>query len=416
MSLLMKALEKAAKDRVDARAELAVAATPAAASAAAPAPGRSELSLEPLAAGSVAPNPAAPAPGLTPAPSRTPAAAPAPAAAAPASVQAQSQAAIVLQATAASSRAPNRVVDYARAHPVVVLGSLAGLFAAAFAIYVYLQIAHPGVFTGRPPVAPSKGPVQPFVQAPVAPIAAPAAPAAPLPAAPLLREAATASAAAAARKPEPRAPEEEAASRNTVVVSRGSVEPVLSPRLFQAYTALQARQFDLARLYYSEIIATEPRNIDALLGLAAIAAQIGDSEEATRRYLQILELEPRHALAQNGLIGLLGRADPLAAASKLRHLISLEPAPYLYFTLGNLHADQSQWAAAQQAYFQAHHLEPANSDYAYNLAVALEHLGQPKLALGFYRRAVQMATAGGRANFIVSQAQERIGKLAAQVE
>jgi len=410
----MKALEKAAKDRVDARAEPAVTAAAAAPSPTAPAPGRSELSLEPLMAGSAAPRPAAPAPGLTPAPSRTPAAAPA--AAAPASVQAQSQAAIVLQATAASSRAPNRVVDYVRAHPVVVLGSLAGLFAAAFAVYVYLQIAHPGIFTGRPPLPPSKGPVQPFVQAPVAPVPAPAAPAA-LPAAPLLKEAATASA-AAARKRKPTAPAaaEEAAPRNTVVVSRGSVEPVLNPRVFQAYTALQARQFDLARLYYSEIIATEPRNIDALLGLAAIAAQIGDSEEATRRYLQILELEPRHALAQNGLIGLLGRADPLAAASKLRHLISLEPAPYLYFTLGNLHADQSQWAAAQQAYFQAHHLEPANSDYAYNLAVALEHLGQPKLALGFYRRAVQLATAGGRANFNVTQAQERIGKLAAQVE
>ena len=41
--------------------------------------------------------------------------------------------------------------------------------------------------------------------------------------------------------------------------------------------------------------------------------------------------------------------------------------------LGNLYADQSQWAPAQQAYFQAHHLEPDNPDYAYNLAVGLDH-------------------------------------------
>jgi len=68
------------------------------------------------------------------------------------------------------------------------------------------------------------------------------------------------------------------------------------------------------------------------------------------------------------------------------------------------------------SYFQAHHLEPTNPDYAYNLAVALEHVSQPKLALDFYRRAVQLAAAKGRSNFAPLQAQERIGKLAAQVE
>ena len=157
-------------------------------------------------------------------------------------------------------------------------------------------------------------------------------------------------------------------------------------------------------------------DLDALLGLAAIAGRMGDNEDATRRYLQVLEIEPRHGLAQAGLIALLGRADPAAAESKLRHLISLEPSAYLYFVLGNLYADQSQWAAAQQAYFQAHNLDPGNPDYAYNLAVGLEHVSQPKLALGYYRRAVQLASARGRANFNISQAQERIGSLAAQVQ
>ena len=48
-----------------------------------------------------------------------------------------------------------------------------------------------------------------------------------------------------------------------------------------------------------------------------------------------------------------------------------------------LHAGQSvrrarQWAPAQQAYFQAHNSQPDNPDYAYNLAVGLEHLSQPQ--------------------------------------
>jgi len=393
MSLLMKALEKAAKERIDARAE------PVAAAATAPAPAIKELMLEPMAAEA----PTAPKAEAAPRPV---------AAAAPARERAQAEASTIMQAAAASRPARGGAVAYVRAHPLLVLGTIAGLFAGGFGVYVYLQVAHPGLFVERPPLASVKGPVTPLAQAP-------AAPAGPLPAGPLLKEAAAESAAAAAaqrQKPRPAAVPEETASRNSVVVSPGSAEPVLNPLLPQAYAALQSGQLDQAQRLYSDVLGTEPKNIDALLGLAAVAVRQGGIEEATRRYFYLLELEPQNALAQSGLIALLGRADPVAAESKLKQLIAREPSAHLYFTLGNLYTDQSQWAAAQQAYFQAHHLAPANPDYAYNLAVGLEHVSQPKLALGIYRRAVQLAAARGRANFSLAQAQERIGKLAAQVE
>jgi tetratricopeptide (TPR) repeat protein len=112
----------------------------------------------------------------------------------------------------------------------------------------------------------------------------------------------------------------------------------------------------------------------------------------------------------------MGRADPAASESRLKSLIAREPSPFLHFVLGNLHADQSQWAQAQQAYFQAHHLEPDNPDYAYNLAIGLDHLRQPKLALNYYRRAESLASAQGRSNFNLSHARERIRALTTQLE
>lgn len=394
MSLLMKALEKAAKDRVDARTETVAGA-----------PAKAELTLEPLAAEA----PQALRPEAAPRPAGAPPRAPA--AAAP--TREQAQAATVLQAAA---RPQASVLGaYLRTHPVVALGTVAGLIAVGFGIYVYLQISHPGVFARQPP-AP-KAPAPPLVQAPAT---APA----PLPAAPLVQAGAP-EAASPAPSPAPRekpqavaaiAPPPAEAPRNTIVVSGGSPEPVLNPLLTEAYAALEANRPEQAKNLYSQMLRAEPKSVDALLGLAAIATLEGNNDEATRHYLQILELEPRHALAQSGLIGIVGRSDPLAAESRLRQLIAREPSPYLYFTLGNLYADQSQWAAAQHAYFQAHHLEPANPDYAYNLAVGLEHVSQPRLALGFYRRAVQLAAARGRANFNVAQAQERISRLASQVE
>jgi len=387
MSLLMKALEKAAKDRGDARTE------PGAADASA-----SDLSLEPLATAA----PGTPQQDAASRPSDAPA-------------NERAQAANVLQAAAAARPAASGAMTYARTHPVAALGVLAGVLAVGFGVYVYLQMFHPSLFVAQSPVA-SRPLAQPLVQAPAVPSPPPVAGEA-LSSAALLKESAAAE--PSARPARPRQNPEaaaEAAPGHAIVVSKGTAEPAMNPLLPQAYAALQAGQLDDAQRAYSQLATAEPASIDAALGLAAVSVRRGDSNEAIRHYLRTLELDPRNALAQSGLIALLGRADPLAAESKLRQLIAREPSAYLYFTLGNLYADQSHWSAAQQSYFQAHHLEPANPDYAYNLAVGLEHVSQRKLALGYYRRAMELAAARGRANFNLPQAQERIGKLAAQVD
>ena len=420
MSLLMKALEKAAKDRVDARTEPApeepvVAAAPAA---------KSELTLEPLGAlGADHPQPASPPRPEAPArAAATPRAAPA------ATSREQARAASVLAATGSAPRGPGAVA-YARNHPIIVVAVLATLIALVFGTYVYLQVFHPGLFYKQTPIAP----VSPLAQAPApvpAPTAVPANPA-PVetgglpPSAPVLQEA-VAEPPPPPPAPAPKPPVAEAAPvpapapepalRTTIVVNRGTPAPAMSPLLTDAYAAFQGNRLEDAQRAYEQLLRAEPRNVDALLGVAAIATLEGRNDEATRRYMQVLEFEPRNALAQSALIGQLGRADPLAAEAKLKQLIAREPSAYLYFTLGNLYADQSQWPLAQQAYFQAFHLDPGNPDYAYNLAVGLEHVSQSKLALGFYRRAVQLAGSPRRARFNLAAAEERISRLASQVE
>ncbi|HEX6064683.1 MAG TPA: tetratricopeptide repeat protein, partial [Longimicrobiales bacterium] len=206
------------------------------------------------------------------------------------------------------------------------------------------------------------------------------------------------------------------AARNAIVVRKGDAGPVVNPVLVNAYASLQAGSLTNASQLYGQVLRSEPRNIDALLGLAAIAVQENRNDDAVAHYRAILDANPRHALAQSGLIALTGRADPVAAESHLKQLIAREPSAYLFFTLGNLYADLSLWAQAQQAYFQAHHLEPDNPDYVYNLAVGLEHIGQPRLALGFYRRAVALAAAREHVNFDPARARDRITVLAARLE
>ncbi|HXV10796.1 MAG TPA: tetratricopeptide repeat protein [Burkholderiales bacterium] len=398
----MKALEKAAKDRGDARQEAPVTAN-AGASA-----GKSELSLEPLATE----RPGATQSASAAQPQERPAGA----------ARDHAQAATVLQAGARSQ--PSASGTLLRS-PLLVLGVIAVLIAVAFAVYVALQILQPSPL-GRPaPVAP-KGPLPPLTQAPAPEPPAPVPP--PLPAASVLAPepaASTPSPAEPSAAPAPRAApprpapaparEQAAPERERIVVSRGSPEPAMNPLLPRAYAALEANRLAEARSLYGELLRAEPRNIDGLLGLAQIEVLEGNSEEATRHYFRILELDPRQPLAQSGLIALLGRADPIAAETRLKTLIAREPSAHLYFTLGNLYADQSMWPAAQHAYFQAYHLEPTNPNYTFNLAVGLEHVGQPKIALDFYRRAAQLAAARGHTHFNLATAQQRIGRLASQV-
>jgi tetratricopeptide (TPR) repeat protein len=209
---------------------------------------------------------------------------------------------------------------------------------------------------------------------------------------------------------------EPAQPRERIAVTSASAQPRLNPSLSQAYTALQAGRTDEARTLYSTVAQSEPLNVDALLGLAYIAARENRTDDAVGFYLRILQLNPRNAAAQGALIGLMGRADAVASESRLKQLISREPSAFLHFVLGNLYADQSLWAQAQQSYFQAHHLEPENADYAYNLAVGLDHLRQSKVALNYYRRADQLAASSGRSNFNLAFARERIAALSSQLE
>lgn len=403
MSLLMKALEQAAKDRGETRSEPAASNPPAAGET------KPELSLalELLATDSP---PSQARADATPKPRPAAGDSGAPAA------REQSRAATVIQA---GERAGGSLDPPRRLNPVIAFGALAGLFAAGFAIYVYLQIYHPGLFVRQSP-APKSGP--PIAQSPTPPTT-PTAP--PVPSSAVLQPPAAdtrpptpAPAPAPASKPAASAPPQQGADRpaSKITVSGGTAAVTVNPLLVEAYSALQAGNVEAAQRLYAQLARNEPRNIDALLGLAATAGMQSRTDDATRHYQQILDLDPRHALAQSGLIGLYGRGDPLGAETRLKQLIAREPSAFLYFTLGNLYADQSQWAQAQHAYFQSHHLEPGNPDYAYNLAVSLEHLSQPKLALGFYRQAAGLAAKRGHANFDAARVQERVSRLAAQVE
>ena len=302
----------------------------------------------------------------------------------------------------------------------LVLGTL-GLAAAGIGAYVWYQLNALGGGSLAPP------PPVPVARAP-APSPVPATPAAAVPAIPLSAtpvpamappvfatpSASTATAAAPAATAAGEAPRratnfDQGGARVPIRVTREL--PPADGVLQNAYTKLQAGQLDGARTDYEKALRDDPNNIDALLGLAAIAQRQGRFADAERYQRSALEADPRNPAAQAAALSGGAAGDAAANESRLKSALAAQPeSGPLNFALGNLYARQGRWPEAQQAYFDAVAGEPDNPDYLYNLAVALDQLRQPKLAAQHYRLA-EDAAQRRPASFDPERLRARLGAL-----
>ena len=206
-------------------------------------------------------------------------------------------------------------------------------------------------------------------------------------------------------------PRNESAPRAALRLSRGNTPP---PTVEQAYDALQAGRFEEAQRLYEQVLRSERKNTDALLGLATVAAQQGQNERAQAYYQQALEADPNDPTAQAGVLSTRGQADPMLSESRLKTALAAQPdAPALLFALGNLYARQQRWSEAQQAYFRAYSTEPDNPDFIFNLAVSLDQLRQARLAAQYYRMALDVSAAvpGRPVAFDRTAVRKRLGEL-----
>ena len=378
----------------------------------------------------------APEPVATPAPARPVRAAP------PIEPESAPPAAQEPERAAARQVFEVKEVDYNPKRPFYIALGLLGACAVGYGIYLWWQLqprttVNPATIQNAPksaPIAKSSLPPPPPDNAPPAeavnqpaqtasaeaPVAADptvpkSAPTAPT-VAPVVKPGPTAAANAPAQrsesapiarqgqanpvaKPPPVAAEQPASTPRAATPRPPRLPIKVTPPVFQAndvlesaYAAFQRGDIDRARNDYQQVLGKEPTNRDALLGLAAIDVRTRDYSTAELRYMKLLELDPRDTHAHAALIALQGTVDPVQSASRIKSMIAAQPdATHLYFTLGNQYAAQSRWAEAQDAYFKAFSSEPDNADYAFNLAVSLDHLRQRKPALDYYRKALALA-------------------------
>ncbi|MCW9046907.1 MAG: hypothetical protein OQK46_02415 [Gammaproteobacteria bacterium] len=181
--------------------------------------------------------------------------------------------------------------------------------------------------------------------------------------------------------------------------------------LGEAYKAFHNEDYRKSESLYKKVKTREPKNRDALLGLAAIGIKEKRFEYARQKYQYLLKLNPRDSLAIAGISSIESRVDPQLNESQLKFMLKQQPdSAHLYFALGSQYSSQNKWAEAQSAFFSAWSAENKNADYAYNLAVSLDHLDKKKQALDFYQLSLKLKQASS-GNFSKIDTEQRIHTL-----
>jgi Tfp pilus assembly protein PilF len=180
-------------------------------------------------------------------------------------------------------------------------------------------------------------------------------------------------------------------SASIEVTRTQSAAAAVNPTLMSAYQAYIAGNDTDAQKLYKQVLQRDIHNVDALLGLGAIATRQGRDADANGWYRKVLEVDPRNNIAQAALLESQPQGSEANSESRLKNMLVKNPSDAnLHVSLGNLYAEQNQWPAAQQAYFDAFSLN-GSADNAFNLAVSLDQMGKPKLALPYYQRASELA-------------------------
>ena len=185
-------------------------------------------------------------------------------------------------------------------------------------------------------------------------------------------------------------------TNHSVVITkrRESNSATVDLRIRKAFLVYQSGDSLQAAALYRQVLYDMPSNRNALLGLAAIAIRQKDSVEAYDYYLKLLQMNPQDKFVQTALLYLFSEGDLLSRESQIKSLLVESPSPYAYFALGTVYADQARWSESSQAFFRAYAFKPNDPNYALNLAISLDQIGQYSTALEYYNIAIAFSDKG----------------------
>jgi Tfp pilus assembly protein PilF len=179
--------------------------------------------------------------------------------------------------------------------------------------------------------------------------------------------------------------------------------------LEKAYNALLQGSTETAIGIYKEILATDPRNKNAMFGLATTYQKLGMLNEARPLYGRLLEIDPYNKEVLNNFLAMVGEEAPESAILYLEQLKASngEFSP-IYAQLAQLYAKAGDLDNAIMNMEQATAISPENLIYTYNLAVLCDRKKDYRRAEVLYRQIVNSGLEGKEIPASIRDIQERL--------
>ena len=166
---------------------------------------------------------------------------------------------------------------------------------------------------------------------------------------------------------------------------------------------------------FRTVIASQPTNVNALLGLAKVHQSRGNRKLALSTLLKASEYAPNDPNIAGELIALQAEsASAQVVEQRILAMLSRTENPAvrakLLFSLGNAYARERAWLEARNAYRAATELNKDNPDYLFNLAVMSDYMMDKEGALRYYQGALD-ASRSSPSSFDHAAARKRVGEL-----
>jgi tetratricopeptide (TPR) repeat protein len=224
-----------------------------------------------------------------------------------------------------------------------------------------------------------------------------------------------------------------ASIRHTIVAMKavaGMANPLLEASLVRTGTRLAFRHhgamvdpirrqllFDFERLALIDQIdqigqTSSPRGVQDRFLAAVQAEEAGEKQRAIGLYEEIMSLDPSYAPAYINLGTIHFHLRQFDRAEELyRQATQTDPGYVLaFFDLGNVLDELQRLDEAIAAYRRAVALAPHYADAHYNLALAHERKGEPRLALRHWQTYVRLDKGGPWADHARGQIRKLLGR------
>lgn len=160
------------------------------------------------------------------------------------------------------------------------------------------------------------------------------------------------------------------------------------------------QDFFTSQYHFAMVLKKEPKNLEALIGLANTMAKIGDNEKAFKLINRALRINPKYRdayILKGSIYRLIGNAK--LTKSSYQTAIQQDPEFYGgYIMLGAIYESERN-PICLEYYITACKLRPKDPDPLYSLAYAKYQFGQLKEAKRIYRKMLGLDSSYFEADF-----------------